>query len=108
MRSAARLSGDAARVLACMPREPATAVLAEIAQDVFQLNEDAPYDEHRSACGRVRRALQEIRSHFRVFRDYRPYDARGRRVPWGQRERYGIAREHWRCAQELAECGDFG
>ncbi len=108
MMSRGELSADAARVLACLPREPATAVISEIAQDVFQLSDDDSYREQRSACGRVRRALQEIRRHFRVYRDYRSYDVRGRRIPWGQRERYGIAREYWHCAQELAECDAAG
>ena len=62
----------------------------------------ASYAERRSACGRVRRALGEIARDFRIYRDYRPYDADGRRVPWGHRERYGIARQDWRRAQAVA------
>ena len=92
-------SREAAQVLACLPCAPAAAVVSEIAQDVFRLEAIASYAEHRAACGRVRRALNEIGEHFRVYREYRPYDDRGRRVPWGQRERYGIARDDWHEAQ---------
>jgi len=92
-------STEAVQVLACLPRAPTAAVVSEIAQDVFQLGQTASYAEHRAACGRVRRALNEIGRHFRIYREYRPYDQRGRRVPWGQRERYGIARDDWQDAQ---------
>ena len=96
------LSEDAIQVLACLPCEPAAAVVAEIAHDVFLQGAAVEHRRTRHARGRVRRALKEIRRHVRLYRDYRPYDTQGRPVPWGRRERYGVARAHWRNAQQLA------
>jgi len=95
------MDGDVIQVLACLPREPAAAVISEIACDIFRLDARASYAVRRKACGRVRRALCEIARHMRIYREYRLYDERGRSVPWGQRERYGIARADWPAAQGM-------
>lgn len=89
------ISGEAIEVLACLPRAPAAAVISEIAQDVFDLEPDAAYALRRRACGRVRRALDEIGRRVRIYREYRLYGEDGRPVPWGQRERYGVAENDW-------------